>query len=160
MPAVSDGPRVARSAGRGVSPQIPNSRRKPLTRLRFAKPPAPARGEGKGDQLICPSGCFATPVSSAARKNILPFRTQIPLFRNINQFYIPSIPSHYEGRCATSTTRGGMRWTRRVLLTRAPEAYGEGVWSRHRDAGVSSWRQLRGDGGQRARAPRRARYKP
>ena len=29
-----------------------------------------------------------------------------------------------------------MRWTRTVLLTRAPEADGEVVWSRRPDAGV------------------------
>jgi hypothetical protein len=46
-----------------------------------------------------------------------------------NQFYIRAIPSHTEGRCATSRTRGRMQWTLKVLLTRALEADGEGVWS-------------------------------
>jgi hypothetical protein len=46
-----------------------------------------------------------------------------------NQVYIPTIPSHTEGRCATSRTRSGMRWTRMVHLTRAPDADGEVVWS-------------------------------
>ena len=46
-----------------------------------------------------------------------------------------------------------------VLLTRALEADGEDVWSWHLDAGVKLLRRklLRGDGGQRARAPGRAR---
>src|SRR5688572_20027336 len=30
----------------------------------------------------------------------------------------------------------GMRWTRMALLTRAPEADGKDVWSRHPQAGV------------------------
>ncbi len=30
------------------------------------------------------------------------------------------IPPHTEGRCATSSTRSGMRWTRAALETRAP----------------------------------------
>jgi len=38
-------------------------------------------------------------------------------------------PDPLEGRCATSSTRVGMRWTRMVLLTRAPDADGEVVWS-------------------------------
>ena len=40
-----------------------------------------------------------------------------------------AILSHSEGRCATSPTRGLMRWTRMVLLTRVLEADGEDVWS-------------------------------
>src|SRR5258708_37063458 len=46
-----------------------------------------------------------------------------------NQVYIRSIPLHTEGRCATSRTRSGMRWTRIVPLTRAPDADGEVAWS-------------------------------
>jgi hypothetical protein len=34
-----------------------------------------------------------------------------------------------KGALAIVTTRGGMRWTRVVLLTRAPDADGEDVWS-------------------------------
>src|SRR5258708_35864754 len=38
-----------------------------------------------------------------------------------NHFYVPAIPPHTEGRFAIVTDVGcGMRWTRRVLLTRAP----------------------------------------
>jgi hypothetical protein len=44
-------------------------------------------------------------------------------------FLLSAIPSHTEGRCATSRTRGGMRWTLTVHLTKAPDADGEGVWS-------------------------------
>jgi len=32
-----------------------------------------------------------------------------------NQIYINSRPAPLEGRCATSSTRGGMRWTRMAL---------------------------------------------
>jgi hypothetical protein len=47
-----------------------------------------------------------------------------------------------------------MRWTLMVLLTRALEADGEGVWSWHPDAGVKFLRSelLRDDGGQKARS--------
>ena len=53
-----------------------------------------------------------------------------------NHFYIPRCPVPPKGRCATSTTRGGMRWTPRVLLTKAFEADGKDAWSWHLDAGV------------------------
>jgi len=41
-------------------------------------------------------------------------------------------------------------------------AYGKAVWSWRPDAGVKLLRSklLRGDGGKKARSPRRARYKP
>ena len=73
-------------------------------------------------QLICPSGRFETLVSSPSRKNIL-------FFRIANHHYILNRPVPPKGRCATSSTRGGMRWTLMVLLTRALEADGEDVWS-------------------------------
>ncbi len=44
-PLVGEG--GAKRRMRGISPRIPCSRREPLTRLRFAKPPSPTRGEGK-----------------------------------------------------------------------------------------------------------------
>ena len=40
----------------------------------------------------------------------------------------PSRPTQ-EGRCATSSARGGERWTPIALLTKACEADGEDVWS-------------------------------
>ena len=49
---------------------------------------------------------------------------------------MPFIPPHQKGRCATSSTRGGMRWTLMVSLTEAPEADGQDVWAWHPDAGV------------------------
>jgi hypothetical protein len=46
------------------------------------------------------------------------------------QLYMLAIPSHREGRFAIVTdVGGGMRWTLMVLLTRAPDADGEDVWS-------------------------------
>jgi len=47
-------------------------------------------------------------------------------------------PVSQRGGSRSSRTRGGMRWTRMALLTRALEAYGEVVWSWHRGAGVKS----------------------
>ena len=47
-----------------------------------------------------------------------------------NQQQNGHIPSRSEGRFAIVTDVGcGMRWTRMVLLTRAPDADGEVVWS-------------------------------
>jgi hypothetical protein len=55
-----------------------------------------------------------------------------------------------------------LRWTLRLRLTSVAEAYGEDVWSWHRDAGVKFLRSelLESDGGKKARSPGRARYKP
>jgi hypothetical protein len=49
-----------------------------------------------------------------------------------------------------------------VTKTNVTEADGEAVWSRRPDAGVKflGSRLLRGDGGKKARSPRRARNKP
>jgi hypothetical protein len=46
-----------------------------------------------------------------------------------NQSYLFAVPSHLRGVSRSSRARGGMRWTRMVLLTRAPDADGEVVWS-------------------------------
>jgi len=40
-----------------------------------------------------------------------------------------AIPSHPERASAVVTTRGGLRWTLRLRLTRAAKAYGKDVWS-------------------------------
>ena len=47
-----------------------------------------------------------------------------------------------------------------VLKTSALEADGEVVWSRRPDAGVKFALRRAGDGGKKARSPRRARNKP
>ena len=41
----------------------------------------------------------------------------------------PRVSSHKRGGSRSSRTRGGMRWTRMVLLTRVLDADGEVVWS-------------------------------
>src|SRR5437667_8924150 len=53
-----------------------------------------------------------------------------------NQFTDSRRPVPKEGRCATSSTRGGMRWTRAVRLTKRAAADGEVVWFWRPDAGV------------------------
>src|SRR5207245_3845698 len=59
---------------------------------------------------------------------------------------------------------GGREGVGRALCAQTNDAfaYGEVVWSWHRDAGVKFLRSrlLRDDGGKRARSPGRARYKP
>jgi hypothetical protein len=65
---------------------------------------------------------LVTCLSSPVCKNIL-------IFRRPKSVYMFAVLSHLEGRCATSSTRGRMRWTRMVLLTRVLEADGEDVWS-------------------------------
>src|SRR5665213_4354421 len=57
-------------------------------------------------------------------------------------------PIPTEGRWPTSSTWGGLRWTRRVLLTRVPEADGKNVWSRCTDAGFKPVERSTGDGGK------------
>jgi len=44
-----------------------------------------------------------------------------------NQYYTLAVPSH-RGALRTSRTRGGMRWTRSVRLTKRAAADGEVVW--------------------------------
>ena len=70
--------------------------------------------------LICPSGCFVIPLSSPLCKNkslrdLLDTPLLIPPFRLT------------EGRIAIVTDAGWDAWM--ALLTRAPEADGEVVWS-------------------------------
>src|ERR1700731_3469317 len=65
---------------------------------------------------------LVTCMSSPVCKNILIFRTP-------KSVYLFAVLSQQRGRCATSPTRGLMRWTRMVLLTRVLEADGEDVWS-------------------------------
>ena len=57
-----------------------------------------------------------------------------------------------EGRWPSSRTRGEMRWTRKLRLTCAAQAYGEVVWFGRRGAGAKlrGVYFLRGDGGKRA----------
>jgi hypothetical protein len=76
-------------------------------------------------------------------------------------FTIRAIPSHLRGVSRSSRTRGGMRWTRAALLTRAPAC---GRRSRV-VLTPRRWRQIGGsnsvsDGDNKARSPRRARRKP
>src|ERR1700730_1995967 len=71
-----------------------------------------------------------------------------------------AIPPHTEGRCATSSTRGGMRWTRAALKTRALSCGPR----RRVVLTPRRWRQVcgdnsAGDGGKKARSPGRARNK-
>src|ERR1700692_1740072 len=93
-----------------------------------------------------PDGQISKIPSSPLCKNIL-------IFRIANQRYSFSVPP-MEGRCATSSTRGGMRWTRGGALTRH--------CSRGRRSRVvltpRRWCQVlrdcpRGDGGNKARSP-------
>ena len=46
------------------------------------------------------------------------------------------IPFHKRGVRDRHGRGAGMRWTRKVRRTSAPEADGEDVWARHPDAGV------------------------
>jgi hypothetical protein len=67
-------------------------------------------------------------ISNLSAKNLSAFPNfYLPLTQITSIF--PNIPSHSEGRCATSTARVGERWTRMAPLTKAPDAYGEYVWS-------------------------------
>src|SRR6266436_6238373 len=48
-----------------------------------------------------------------------PFAKIFPFAPDPNQFHVSHCPAPKEGRCATSSTRGGMRWTRAVRETSA-----------------------------------------
>ena len=111
------------------------------------------------NQQNCPSG-----------KSLLIFRNRVKP-KNQKYFAFPvgqikgtsiAILSHQEGRSRSSRNAGQGAVDVEVPLTNGAEAYGEDVWSRHRDAGVKFLRSelLRGDGGKKARSPGRARYKP
>ena len=96
------------------------------------------RSQGAGGDV----GCFAvvgqiTFASNGRRPRLVkPCSQKYSAFQNILiiLYRLPSRPT--KGALRNVTTRGGMRWTRRVPLTRALEADGEVVWSWHPDAGV------------------------
>ena len=69
------------------------------------------------------AGCAARPMQKNSEYQKF-FLTPDP-----NHPYIRCHPVPLEGRSRSSQTRGGLRWTRTVLKTRAPEADGEVVWS-------------------------------
>ena len=56
-----------------------------------------------------------------------PFAKIFPFAPDPNQFNVSHRPVPKEGRCATSSTRGGMRWTWAAHLTNGAAAYGEVV---------------------------------
>jgi hypothetical protein len=58
-----------------------------------------------------------------------PFCKNISVFQKCKSGHINNHPVPKEGRCATSSTRDRMRWTRMAPLTKAPDADSEGVWS-------------------------------
>jgi hypothetical protein len=55
-----------------------------------------------------------------------PFEKNISVFQKLKLGYMICHPIPKEGRCATSSTRGG---TRMALLTKALDADGKDVWS-------------------------------
>jgi hypothetical protein len=78
-----------------------------------------------------------------------------------NHFYIPAVSLHMRGVSRSSRTRSGMRWTRMVLLTRAPFRGRRSrvvlTPRRRRQVGGSNSAD---DGDKQARSPGRARRKP
>ena len=87
------------------------------------------------DPIGCPSG-KSGPSSDFGFSFVQPLLKKYFCFTESKSVLYSRLSHPTEGRCATSSTRGGMRWTRKVLLTRAFDADGEGVWSWHPDAGV------------------------
>ena len=70
-----------------------------------------------------PDGQIGQKLSSLVRKNF-------SLHLLSKSAAIGGVPRPQEGRIAIVTDVGcGMRWTRMALLTRAPDADGEVVWS-------------------------------
>ncbi len=106
-------------------------------------------------QLICPTGCSAVGLSSPVCKNI-------SFCARPKSLHESSRPASHEGRFAIVTDVGcGMRWTQAARLTSA-------LSCGRRSRVVLTprrWRQVcgsdsAGDGGKKARSPRRARRKP
>ena len=86
------------------------------------------------------SGMQARPSDKAA-SDLPPCQAPLQKYSAFPKFGLSYIaycrhPVPSKGRCARHETRGGMRWTRMVPLTGAPEADGKDVWAWHLDAGV------------------------
>jgi hypothetical protein len=106
-------------------------------------------------QISSPSTRLPIVVCPAPFAKIFRFR------RRANHFYNSRRPVPLEGRCATSSTRGGMRWTRAVLLTRAPiRGRRSRVVLTPRRRRQACGGNCAGDGDKKARSPGRARRKP
>ena len=73
---------------------------------------------------------------------------------------IRTVSFRQEGRCATSSTRGGMRWTLLAHLTNGADADGEVVWFRRPNRWRQACEKKRRRRCQKAWSPRRARSKP
>ena len=117
--------------------------------------------ETREDALLTMRKIYTTqPRSRFARRANLPRPTR--LISPPNQQHFPAIPRPQEGRFAIVTDVGcGMRWTRwrtrRMRRSRTAKSCGPGIPTL-----MSSLRgdDLAGDGGKKARSPRRARRKP
>ena len=97
-----------------------------------------------------------------SKKLSSPWLKNIPLNPS-GKSALPLRASHpTRGALRTSRTRGGMRWTRIACEDeRKMIADGEVVWSWRPDAGAKfAGSSPAGDGGKKARSPRRARSKP
>ena len=107
--------------------------------------------DGQISRLLIPPLIFCP----APLRKIFRFR------RRANHLYKLPRPDPQEGRCATSSTRVGMRWTRMVLVTRAlvRGRRSRVVLTPRRRRQVSGGNTT-GDGDKKARSPGRARRKP
>ena len=93
-------------------------------------------------------------LSSPLCKNIL-------IFRRGKSVYILVLSCSVGGALAIVTNVEQDAMDAAALLTNSANADGKTMWSRRPDAGVQvAWKYPRGDGGKKARSPRRARYKP
>ena len=115
-----------------------------------SRPRAQAKSDDPGPRQNNPSGKSPESLSSPFEK--------IFRFSEIGKsvhIIRPSHPMRGADR-ESSRTRGGMRWTRKLRLTSATRADGEGVWSWRLDAGAKfAGSELpAGDGGNRARSHR------
>src|ERR1700722_6108273 len=87
----------------------------------FRSRPCESRNPRPQDFVARPSCQFAAgAVFRFSEKMLVTGPKSVAYFRH---------PVPLEGRSRSSQTRDGERWTRRVRLTRAPEADGEIVWS-------------------------------
>jgi hypothetical protein len=77
-----------------------------------------------------PFSAFPRHAGQISKTLSIPLRKNFSLSYSTKSAASNGVPHPHEGRFAVVTNVGcGMRWTLMVLLTRAPEADGEVVWS-------------------------------
>ncbi len=108
-------------------------------------------------RLILPAGQITSDFQKSCQA---PFAKIFLFSPDPNQFTDSPCPVSTRGALRTSSTRGGMRWTRLAHLTNGADADGEVVWFRRPNRWRQACEKKRRRRCQKAWSPRRARSKP